>query len=363
DPLPGAFRVYRSTTSGSGWVLIDTAYANSYRDWSVPAGAYYYVVTSVDGDPPIESPYSTEASAVVTDDPPPAPVSLGVGTSLDAYSLTWSYPFIPPDLVGVRIWKSWTPGGPYVPATAGLVSASPPFWGTRPRGPMYLRLSSVDAAGHESMSAQEVVVEGVNLVRPEPKLNAMRLGAAGSVTSTGGELVWDEETLTIRVEVGFGFDFHRVYRSDSTHDTVLGYGYSHTYEQSLTPAGADFDRYDGARGRTDRYTWNPATQSFTSPAGFYDKLEANADGTYKLTDRYGLVSTFTSIAGAYRLTEERDRNGNTLGLAYDGSRVSAVTDSAGRTVNFVYGADGRLSSLVDFYDPAQPRSVTFGYSA
>ncbi|MBI3271935.1 MAG: hypothetical protein HYZ53_23280 [Planctomycetes bacterium] len=114
----------------------------------------------MDGDPPIESPYSTEASAVVTDDPPPAPISLGVGTWTDTYSLTWSYPFIPPDLAGVRIWKSWTSGGPYVPATAGLASASPPFGGIRPRAPMYLRLSSVDAAGHESMSAQEVVVEG-----------------------------------------------------------------------------------------------------------------------------------------------------------------------------------------------------------
>ncbi|MBI3272892.1 MAG: hypothetical protein HYZ53_28145 [Planctomycetes bacterium] len=367
DPLAGSFYVYRSTASGAGYVQIGSATSNSYQDTGLAAGTYYYVVTSVDGEPPIESPYSNEASATVTDAAPPAAESLAVGLTPDTYQLTWSLLSVPPDLAGARVWKSWTAGGPYTPASPGLVNSMGPFSAARPRAPLFLKVSMLDAAGQETMSTEEVSVEPADLVREEPKLNASRLGAGagaeGSVTATGGELLWDEETLSSRVEVGFGFSFHRVYRSGSAHDTGLGHGWSHTWEQYLTASGADFERFDGSRNRTDRYTWDAEAQVFVSPAGFYDRLEANPDGSYKITDRDGTVCTFALAGGSWRLTQKLDRNGNTLTIAYEGGRVSAVTDSRNHTVSFVYGGDGRLSSLSDPYGAQAPRTVSFVYSA
>jgi YD repeat-containing protein len=143
---------------------------------------------------------------------------------------------------------------------------------------------------------------------------------------------------------------------------VSGYGWSHGYEQHLIPAGADFDRFDGRTQRTDRYVWNFATQTFTSPTGFYDRLQAGAGGTYTITDRDGTVSTFSLIGGIYRMTQMRDRNQNTLLLAYTGDRLTSVTDSMNRTVTITYDANGRVAGLWDWVNPAVA-AVQFGYSA
>ena len=59
-----------------------------------------------------------------------------------------------------------------------------------PRATLYLRASSVDAAGHETMSTEEVAVNPANLITQEPKLNPVFLGAAGSISANGGEFVW-----------------------------------------------------------------------------------------------------------------------------------------------------------------------------
>ncbi|MBI3272705.1 MAG: hypothetical protein HYZ53_27205 [Planctomycetes bacterium] len=100
-----------------------------------------------------------------------------------------------------------------------------------------------------------------------------------------------------------------------------------------------------------------------SPAGFYDKLEAAGEGLYKITDRHGTVATFTLIGGVYRLTDKTDRHANHLVLTYTGERLTAVTDSMSRTVNLEYREDGKLLRLRDFYDPANPRTVEFAYTA
>lgn len=72
NPAPGVvtytYKVYRSTTTGTGYTYLGAAATNSYLDTTATAtavaGTYYYVVTSVDNTPlHYESAYSNEASA------------------------------------------------------------------------------------------------------------------------------------------------------------------------------------------------------------------------------------------------------------------------------------------------------------
>ena len=60
------YNVYRSTTSGTGYVMVSSMVGpDSYSDTSVQSGTtYYYVTTAVDGSG-TESAYSNEAQAIV----------------------------------------------------------------------------------------------------------------------------------------------------------------------------------------------------------------------------------------------------------------------------------------------------------
>lgn len=189
-PNTGVVHVYRSTTSGAGYVEIGTTTQQNYQDAGLAPGAYYYVATAVACDPPEESPFSNEVSATVTDNPPPPAHDLAVTLGTDSYAATCVQGDVPPDFAGHYWYRSWVAGGPYVRANAVPLALGSPLHGPIPRAPLYLRAASVDNAGHETMSAEEVVVQAGDIVRQEPKLNATYLGGAGSVTAWGGEFVW-----------------------------------------------------------------------------------------------------------------------------------------------------------------------------
>ena len=63
-----AYHVYRSTTSGSGYIMITVSpvVPKSYVDLTIQSGiTYYYVITAFDISTGLESGYSNEVTAVV----------------------------------------------------------------------------------------------------------------------------------------------------------------------------------------------------------------------------------------------------------------------------------------------------------
>lgn len=333
------FTVYRSTTSGTGYTMRVTGLtANGWQDTGLGAGTYYYVVTAVaDG----ESGLSNEASASAIDTAPPAPVSLDATVYGGCYTLYWSLAAsAPPDLAGFNVCASWTGSAPWTKLNTAPVLQGGYYYEfdrrALPRGTLTLTVSSVDATEHETWSTETKTIDPVDLQMQEPKRNPTFVGGGHTVSASGGEFRWIEALLSIPVSSGFGFQMTACYRSNSARDTVLGHGWCHSYEQTLTASGPHFDRFDGTTGRTDRYTWNTQTEGFDAPAGAYDRLEVGQSGTATITDRDGTVATFTLIEGSYRLTGCVDRNGRTLGLTYDDERITTVTDSQGRDVSFDY---------------------------
>lgn len=103
---------------------------------------------------------------------------------------------------------------------------------------------------------------------------------------------------------------------------------------------------------------------YTAPAGIYDALVRNADGSFTLTDKHGIARHYTAAGLRDTVT---DRNGNTLRVAYDAQGrpqyvcVSAPScDASAAKLTLAYDpSTGRLSSVSDPY----PRDWSYAYDA
>lgn len=192
------FKVYRSTTSGSGYTLIASGIAGAspaFHDTGLSAQSYYYVVSAVAGSPPEESGYSNQASATPTDNPPPAPHDFVVyengetGWGWGVYEIQWECDGAP-DLVGFFINGSWTGSSPFTRINQDPITGSYTYRAAIPKGDLTVKISSIDATDHETMSTETIVVQGGNINFQEPKRHPTYVGGAGSVTVPGGEFVW-----------------------------------------------------------------------------------------------------------------------------------------------------------------------------
>ena len=133
-------------------------------------------------------------------------------------------------------------------------------------------------------------------------------------------------------------------------------GWSHTYHVYLQGAGTTSVTVVEANGSSNTFSQN-MNGSFNAPAGVWDTLVQNGNGTYTLTRKSGLKLNFGTND---KLSSLVDRNGNTTTVAYNGAgHVSTVTDASSRQLTFSYNGSNQLTSVSD---PAS-RSFTLTYSS
>jgi RHS repeat-associated protein len=188
---------------------------------------------------------------------------------------------------------------------------------------------------------------------------AERSDTSSSISRTEGNLTEWVGISTIKSSTGPTLDLSLVYNSynadgsRSTVDTVVGYGWTHSYNIFLFSQLGSMFRYD-SYGRVTRYALG-AGGSFTAATGYFETLVKNPDGSFTLTQKDKTVYTFKSIAGTpflvggpvWRLTSIVDRNGNSTTLSYTGGNLTTVTDTYGRTLTFAYNAQSHLTSVTD----------------
>jgi YD repeat-containing protein len=176
---------------------------------------------------------------------------------------------------------------------------------------------------------------------------------------------------SIRSSFGVTLNLSLIYNSDNadgsraTIDTVMGYGWNHSFNIfPFSQVGSMF-RYD-ADGSVTRYALGSGG-TFTAATGYFETLVKKPDGSFTLTKKDKAVYTFQSIAGTpflvggpvWRLTSIVDRNGNTTTLTYTSGNLTSATDTYGRSVTFAYNASGHVASVTD----ADLRVTTFQYDS
>src|SRR5262249_33485363 len=134
--------------------------------------------------------------------------------------------------------------------------------------------------------------------------------------------------------------------------TSVGYRWTHTYSANLTFPDGTHTNVHYSDGDADTFTL--ANNVWTAPAGNYDTLVTNGNGTYTLTNPKQVKFNFSS---AGKLTIIVDSNSNTTPLTYDGNRyLTTIPDPGSRTLSLTNDTSGRITLITD------PLSRTVGFS-
>ena len=169
-------------------------------------------------------------------------------------------------------------------------------------------------------------------------------------------------------------DLSHAYNSGKFFNGQFGYGWTLNYYMRLyTLTSGDVMIVSGES--KDQYTLSGS--NYTPPAGKFVRLIKNADNTWTLTQAHGEKYQFDTDG---KLTAIQDRNNNTITLTYAAQkqpyygysqfaqdpltkiqlgldyRLTQITDTTGRVINFNYNADGLLEKIVD-----NDREVKFTY--
>ena len=156
------------------------------------------------------------------------------------------------------------------------------------------------------------------------------------------------------------------YNADGSHaqvDSVLGYGWTHSYNIFLFTQRGHMFRMNGD-GRVTKYKLGPGG-TFTPAIGYFETLVKNPDGTFTLTQKDQTVFQFAPIPNTpflvggpvYRLTRITDRNNNTTSLTYTNGDLTSITDTYGRSLILSYTSQHKLATVTD----PLGRTTTFTY--
>ncbi len=168
------YNVFRSQTQGGPYTLLasTTGPTPSYSDTAVTnLSTYYYVVQAVD-TASNNSPYSTEVSVTPIDQTPvAAPTGLNATAGEGQVQLTWSAS-TEPNFSHYFVYRSTTPGGPYVRISTAGVTQPTYVDQTVTNGVVYYYVvRAVNAAQQESSNSAEVFTMPSDVTPPNAPVN------------------------------------------------------------------------------------------------------------------------------------------------------------------------------------------------
>ena len=176
-----------------------------------------------------------------------------------------------------------------------------------------------------------------------PETGVSNAGASpGSVQYSTGEEVLTHHLVTFP-GIGLDLTLNLTYRSRRDYKHRYGNSWFFNHEVRMHPEANGDVMYQSPYGRMDRYKLISGT--FQSPVHYDTSLVALPGGGYKVTDRFGTVSTFNSLG---QRTSLADRYLNTIAYTWLNGMLTQITDTRGRIYNLNYDSNFRLSSVVDY---------------
>lgn len=168
---------------------------------------------------------------------------------------------------------------------------------------------------------------------------------------------------------GAGFDLSLQYASyvadgeKASVATVMGYGWSHSYNLFVFTQGSDLYKMSPG-GFVTKYQRSGRSGPLAATRAMQQDIIQNADGSIEIINRAGgTVYRFEQIpnnplrvAGTvpWMLTRITDRNQNRTHLTYTGGLLTQVTDPFGRIIEFVNENQRLVRIQVPIHDPSDP---------
>ncbi len=191
-------------------------------------------------------------------------------------------------------------------------------------------------------------------------ISSFTTASSDPVNMVTGNMYHEETDFSIPAR-GLPLLFKRTYNSRTPKEGPLGWGWTHSFNQTLEFIDTD------ENNTPDTIIWTNGTGSekyidldestavvggvrnitpdkISIPDGFYFSLQrpysSGVADEITVTEKNGLRYYFQGVNGAIgdiaKLTRITDRTGNTINLAYDGNKLITVTDSDNRTISFDY---------------------------
>jgi YD repeat-containing protein len=157
------------------------------------------------------------------------------------------------------------------------------------------------------------------------------------------------------LDLSLTYDSYNADTSRARFNTVLGIGWTHSYNLFLFSQVGNIFRVDGD-GRVTKYQLGPGG-TYTAAPGYFETIVKNSDGSFTITDKYRTKTLYMQLpppgtpfmkgTPVWRLMSITDRNGNVTNLGYAGGNLMTVADTYGRTITFAYNSHNLLTSVTD----------------
>lgn len=203
---------------------------------------------------------------------------------------------------------------------------------------------------------------------PSPKCEPIECGKCTKSPCYVGSGVYSFSSPDLEVRTtGFAIAVSRLYQSTHVIDGESGYGWvsslsARLYHATFLKAAPDvYQREADVRlpnGSTYRFV-EGVDGTYTPPAGRFDELVRNPDGTWDLRPQRTRARFHFDATG--RLVSISDNFGNTQIWTYIGDRLQSIADASGsgRHIDVTYGANGRISDITDLAG----RNIHYAYDA
>ncbi len=167
--------------------------------------------------------------------------------------------------------------------------------------------------------------------------------AAGGTLNTGnGDLLTSLHLLGWKSR-GMDIDFTLYQNSETNYSCELGAGWTWSYDIYVNPISGGAPTVHWGNGLCIPYTISGS--SYVPPAGIYDQLVKNANGTWTVTQKDGTTYQFNTAGFC---TSISDLDGNTITLTLNsGNYVTQITDPTGRSLTINVNGSGQFTSIVD----------------